>query len=517
MNVETETLKLEPADGVVSIRERLSTIRGKRVLLILPEDGALLRRKLDLVLIQRETYRRAIQLAIVSKDPKVVGNANELNISCFASAASSQRERWKRGRQKVFLPRYHKPTHDPQPDDLRSFASRLANGGGRESWMRRLVERVIVLAILIGVIGAAVYIVVPSATVVVTLGQEIVVTEIQIIADVNVERVDFDRAEIPAERVQVIAETAATVPATGSRSLDDAPATGHITITNKTDDSVIVPAFTILSTSAGEPVLFRTTDEVIIPAGIQHSVEAPFEALRRFSGVSGNVAAGMINTVVGSMDEKVSVINLTPASGGEARSVKIITAADKDALVSSARAQLLTVAYEKIQSGLTDTQVIVIDSLAIQDERKDWTTFSAQVGEMENELTANVRANVAAVVVDESHSRQLVSSRLRASVPAGRTLLAESIRYSRGPIAWNRSRNRATFNAQLTGMVVTQVDGALLRERLAGLSLEDAQHLLESTAELAGDEMARIQVFPAALDRMPSLPVRINVDVQLPP
>ena len=287
MNVETETLKLEPADSVVSIRERLSTIRGKRVLLILPEDGALLRRKLDLVLIQRECYRRAIQLAIISGDPKVVGNASELNISCFPSAASSQRERWKRGRHKVFLPRYHKPTHDPQPEELRSLASRLNDGNRRQSWMRRLVERVIILAALFGAIGAAVYIVVPGATVIVTLSQELVITEVQITADVNVDRVDLDKAEIPAQLVQVTAETTATVPTTGIRSLDDAPATGLITVTNHTDEQLVVPANTILSTSAGEPVLFRTMDEVIVPAGIQNSVRSAFRSvasLRRYHG-----------------------------------------------------------------------------------------------------------------------------------------------------------------------------------------------------------------------------------------
>ena len=129
------------------------------------------------------------------------------------------------------------------------------------------------------------------------------------------------------------------------------------------------------------------------------------------------------------------------------------------------------------------------------DERKDWTTFSAQVGEIASDLTINVRANVAAVVVDESLSRQLVASRLRAEIPADQTLLTDSVRYSRGPITLNRSRNGVTFIARLAGMVVSQVDGATLRERLAGLSLEDAHNLLETTAGLAGDSVTQIEVF----------------------
>lgn len=516
MNVETETLKIDPAASVPSIRLQLATIRGRRVLLILPEDGALFRRKLDLVLIQRECYRRAIQLAIVSRDPKVVANASELNISCFPSVASSQNQRWKRGRQKVFLPRYHKPTLDPQPDELRSIASRLSDRNRRQSWIRQLVERGVILALLIGTIGAAVFIVAPSATVVVTLSQEQIAAEAQITADVRVQEVDFDKAAIPAQLVQVVAETTTTVPTTGIRSLDDAPATGIVTITNRSEDPVIVPAFTTVSTSAGEPILFRTMQEITVPAGIENSVEVPFEALRRFSGVSGNVAAGMINTIAGPLADSLSVINLTPAAGGEARSVRIVDSIDRDMLVNSARAQLLTVAYEKIKGGLSDTQLIVIDSLAVVEEHKDWTTLSAQVGDIANELTATMRAHVAAVVVDESLSRQLVASRLRAEVPSGATLLSESLRYNRGPINWNGARNRATFTARLTGMVVSQVDSAALRERLAGLSLEEARLLLESTANLAGESATQIEVFPAASDRMPSLPIRINLEVRLP-
>ena len=150
------------------------------------------------------------------------------------------------------------------------------------------------------------------------------------------------------------------------------------------------------------------------------------------------------------------------------------------------------------------------------DEHKDWTTLSAQVGDIADELTATMRAHVAAVVVDESLSRQLLASRLRAEMPSGAILLSESLRYSRGPIQWNEARNRATFTARLTGMIVSQVDSAALREQLAGLPLDEARLLIESTASLNGESVTQIQLFPAAMDRMPSLPVRINLEVRLP-
>ena len=516
MNAETEALYLENSESVASIRERLAGMRGKRVLLILPEDGALFRRKLDLILVQREAYRRAIQLAIVSRDPRVLGNANEANISCFPTFAASQRERWKRGRQKVFLPRHHKPDPFARPEELRSLASRISETGGPRSRFWRHFERLAVLVLLIAVVGAAVYIVAPSASVDVSLRQEPIFTELEITADISIDAPDFGLARVPAEQTQVLAEATSTMPTSGLRNLDDVTATGIVTFTNRAADAVNVPAFTLLSTSAGEPVLFQTVADVEVPAGIDRRAEAPVAALSRFGGNVGNVAAGMINAVVGPLDASVSVINLTPTAGGESRTVKIVAVDDRTQLLERARAQLLTIAYEEIGAGLSDTQIIVIDSLHIEDEHKDWTSFSAQVGEMADDLTVNMRATVSAVVLDEDLSRQVVTSRLRDRIPVGKALIADTIHYSRGPMNWHTARGQARFVARAEGHVVTQVDSSRLREQLAGKTVAEATAFLEATTELAGGASTTIDVFPTSLDRMPSLPIRISIDVRLP-
>jgi hypothetical protein len=96
------------------------------VLLIWPEEGKVLPRKLDLVLIQREAMRRGIQLALVTHDPQVVKHADELNISTFETIGSSERARWRRGRTGVFSNRFWRPKKDtPDPEDLMSVASRV--------------------------------------------------------------------------------------------------------------------------------------------------------------------------------------------------------------------------------------------------------------------------------------------------------------------------------------------------------------------------------------------------------
>ena len=516
MNEDSETLRLDHADNVASIRERLARMRGVRVLLILPEDGALFRRKLDLVLVQREAHLRAIQLALVSRDPRVLGNAQELNISCFDSLADSQSARWKRGRHKVFLPRHHKPDPNAQPEDLRLIASRIDTRERRHSRWWLFIERAAVLAILFSVVGTVIYVIAPSAVVEVTLRQETLTAEIEIVADVDAAALDIGGAIMPAQRVQALAEARASVPASGLRNIGDISATGFVTFTNRTGEPVVIPANTVLSTSAGEPVLFRTIAEAAAPAGSENHAEAPVVALERFSGNVGNVAAGMINTVVGPLADDITVINLAPTAGGEARTVRVVDANDLALLRERARARLLTAAYELISVDLSNAQVIVIDSLRIEDEHKDWTDFSAEVGDVANEVTVTMRASVTAVVLDESLSRQIATSRLRDLTPSGAAILSDTIRYGRGPVSWQPARNQARFVARAKGSAVARVETSQLREQLAGLSLGDAAKLIESQVEVAGGVTTKIDLFPSSLGRMPSLPIRISLDVLMP-
>ena len=512
MASETETLTLDPAHNVASIRRRLSAIRGKRVLLVLPDAGDLLRRKLDLILVQREAHRRAIQLAIVSRDPGVREGARELNISCFESVAESETTRWKRGRQRVFLPRYHKPGDSPKPDALRAVASRLDDRPRPRPLL--YLQRFVILALLLGVVGAALAIILPGAEVVISLRPERISVTAAIIADVNVENVNIDQGSMPAQRLHAAAETRASAPTSGRRRIDSALATGQATFSNRGETEVSLPADTILSTSAGEPVLFRTLEAIVVPAGQDESATARIEALQRFAGSAGNVAAGMINTVLGPNAENLSVINLSAAAGGGPQFVKVVTERDQSTLLSSARAQLLAIAYEQMRSQLSDSQVIVIESLAITRERKDWTVYSADVGEPASELSLDLRADLSALIVDERHSRQITRARLSASVPPGQALQAESLRFARGPISWKAGSDRAEFTAGLSGMMTQKVDSGNLRERLAGLPIEDARRMLEAQFGAAG--AAAITVSPSAWKRMPMLPIRIHLELRRP-
>ena len=371
-----------------------------------------------------------------------------------------------------------------------------------------------VLILLIGVIGITIYMVLPSAVVMVRLQEDEIKATVEIVADADVQAVNIERGIIPAQIIRATVETTAAVPTSGAQKLENALAQGVVTFTNQTDAEVNIPANTSLTTSVGAPILFRTVSAVTVPAGVGQHIEARIEAMQSSTGSLGNAAAGMINAVVGPLGNLVSVINLSPATGGENRIVNIVAEADRIALLNSVRTQLQSLAYEKIQTRITKSQLIFIETMRIEVERKDWTAYSAEIGAVANELSLTMRAVVSAMVVDDHFGRQAALARLSAQKPPNAKLRRESIAYMRGPITRQESSSRVIFTASVSAKAMPQFDAAQLQERLAGLSLVEAQQILASQAELASP--TRLLVRPEGFGRMPLLPVRIDIQVSEP-
>ncbi len=193
-----EFVQLEAGEDVASVRDRLTFMRGQHVLLIWPEQGTALNRKLDLVLVQREAMRLAIRLALVTHDPAVIRQANELNISTFETIGASERGKWQRGRSNVFTDRYDRPEDAPEPQDLKPVASRVRPP--RKASPLRLVARLVLLLLLFGLTAAVAVLVIPSATVSFTPSQERLDVEATVKAEVDSEnaRLDVENGTMPA-------------------------------------------------------------------------------------------------------------------------------------------------------------------------------------------------------------------------------------------------------------------------------------------------------------------------------
>lgn len=518
MAQKPEFIQLEAGDDVASVRDRLSFHRGKRVLLIWPEHGTALTRKLDLVLVQREAMRFSIRLALVTHEAQVIKHAQELNISTFETIGASERAKWKRGRSKAFISRFQRPKDDPEPEELMPVASRVRVEEPERPGSRalRVIGRLLILLLLIGVTALAAFLLLPSATVLIIPAQDQVGTEAVITADPTLQQAapDIENGTIPALTLRVEIEERGTIPTTGSQRLSATPASGTVVFINTTTRAITIPAGTVVSTSAGTPIRYRTTQDAQLSGGQGLQVEVPIEALEDSTGSLGNVDAGLINVIEGDLAESAQVRNLAPVAGGEDRSFNAVSEDDRDRLVAILRQQLQSRAFTEMVPRLDESQFIIPETVRISEERSDWMKFDFEVGDVSDSLTLTMRAIVVATAIDEQYAQQVAFSRLAAQIPRGRSIQPQTIVYERGPVTAIDPDGRISFTMLCEALVAAQVNVGLIQERLAGRSPEDALRYLETETDLAEGTTPQVVVSPEWFGQLPMLPMRINVRVQ---
>ncbi len=513
---KAEYVQLEANEDAASVRDRLSFLRGQRVLLIWPERGTALTRKLDIVLVQREAMRLAITLAFVTHDDEVIQHARELNISTFETIGSSERRKWKRGRAKVFTTRYQKPKDEPQPEELSAVASRIRGVPLTPEQQRaRLITRAILLLLLIvGLVGGA-YAIAPEAIVTIApLRRPVEMTaEVRALPNGSLLRVDVENGLIPALVVRAQVEERATIPTSGVQQVSASRATGSAVFINKTDTAVTIPAESFVGTSAGTPILFRTMVEALLPAGRGLQIEVPIEAVEEVAGEIGNVEAGMINIVLGPLADQVEVRNVSPTFGGQRRTIGAVSATDMDNLIAILRQQIQARAFSEMQPRLEANQFLIDETIRIAEEREDWMVFSHPEGAAADEVTLTMRAIVQATAIDLDLANQVAFARLAGQIPRSFALDPRSIAYSRGDVTRLDPDGAITFSVTARGVVSSQIDPATLRQNLAGRTPADALAYLTSAVEMTPGAQPQITVIPDWLPHLPLLPGRIRLIV----
>lgn len=511
-----QVIQLEPYDDIASVRDRLSFVRAERVLLVWPRQTSaghtILSRKLDLVLLGRECARRKLRLALVCRHPDVIQAARNLGISVFASLEESQRRRWQATRAKFFVSRADKPADEPDPYELRLRASRLLALSPKQRRWRRISQGGAAAALIITALVAALTLL-PAADVIITPAGGQIETAIPIIADPNATLIDAEGGRVPAVTETLEVEAEAVIPPTNRQDVPEGRATGTVVFTNLVESEVLVPAGTLLATTGTDPAKFRTQDEIVLPAGVGQKVSVTVQAEPDSAGPRGNVQAGLIINIEGSLSRALSVRNPEPTSGGTVREQGVVSQADHDTLLILARDQVSRVALARFSERIGGDQVIVPDSIQVLNPGLEDLAYSAFPGDLADRVGLTIRARVSALIIDESAARQVALTRLSREIPAGQRLLIDTIRFSRTPLSPADNEGRVVFLVTASAAVVSTVDREFARQRIAGQSVSAAIETLNRDWLLDPLRPPQVQVYPALFGRLPLLPVRINIVV----
>jgi hypothetical protein len=502
-----QIIHLERDDDIDVIREKVERAQARKLLLVLPHGSRAFRSPLDFRLLRRQAQRMAIEVALVSNHAATRDLAAQEGVRVYGSVWRGKRaRRWSLRRRKEA----REPNRRKIPPWRCLRRPRRGDGGCAEQFAA-------ILLILLTAAAAygLLFGIVPTATVTLVPATQPIEAQVTITAGRDVEEVDFQTLRIPVRVAQVQVEDDGQVPTTGNRDAPDSLATGTVVFINQLSQPVQVLTDTIVSTSLGTVVRFRTTEAVELAPAIGATARAPIEALE--PGSAGNVAANLINTVEGPMSLRVRVINPGPTSGGGFRQVGAVTAADKDRLRSLLLQQLQQRALAEIQKELDETQVALAETLQLDAVlREDYDQF---VGEPAEFLGLTMRVLASAVVYDERDLRAQAFRALSTAPSPGFRLLNGTQRLAAVELMQVSPENReVTLSATATAVSVANLDPGVVREMVKGQEVELARLNLTRALPLATQPDIALGPDWMAdrgwLERIPQLGLRILVTVK---
>jgi hypothetical protein len=493
-------VELRPQDDLASVRRQLGWVDRGRVALVIPWDMRFLSRKLDFNLLWREAERWQLEIAIVSTDPERRRLGRKCGFPAFASAERAQKtEVWNsRPPEQVERPPHHWWEEDIalQPRPVRPHARWF-------DWVK-LGIRINIFLLALAVLAGSAYAIVPSALVTLVPAGKEFTSIVPVSVDPEAEAVDHITQVIPARQVGVEVENYAEVETTGTMDVVTGRATGTVLFTNLLAQDYLVPAGTVLRTSSTSyPIRFRTTADVSVPAGGQTT--APIEAMQ--DGL-GNIGALQINQVEGVAASAVRVINPEPTTGAEPRETRVVTQADHDWVRRQLMRQLLDQAYTEMGDLLEPTELLLRQSLRLEAVPKE--AYTRFIAEQADTVGLNMRVLVSGLAVDVDNAEAVAYTDLSRRLPQEYMLV--DARFELGEVAEEDiGPGRFTFFVTARGYATAALDTDAAVALIRGQRVADArEHLL---AEFPLAEAPWITVWPEQLERLPLLPLRINVKV----
>jgi hypothetical protein len=485
-----QIIYLEIDDDILSVRDRLRRTQSKHVVLVVPPRCQALREPLDFRLLRRQAAALDLDLALVFDNAKLRDVALEEGLTVFSRLSLGRR-----------VVRRRKRWQSRDRPGVEGVVARLKRD--RLKWWHWVLGP-IAIALVLGVLAWGVIMVWPSATVYIVPAKEHVGVSVWVEADTAQRMVDWDQYRMPARVVQIEVVDRGEVETTGITNVAAERAVGVVLLVNITDREVRIPVDTIVSTSAGTPVRFRTLEPVTVaPRG---RVRAPVEALE--GGPSGNVRSYLINRVEGTLAASLNVTNDAPTTGGTNDQAHRVTHGDKQRVSDLLIEKLIEKGHAEL-SDLLEDEFLPIETMWIN-QYTIRTNYDRHVDDVADKLALEMRATVGGVAISEETAQEIAYHALSRQVRDGFHLLPETVHISRGDTATvDPETGRVRFLMDGVALMKVDVDVPTLQRAIRGRSIDEALAYMRET--LPTEVEPSLVVQPDWMIRVPWLVFRIAV------
>ena len=494
--MKTKIITLESHDDLISVRDKLSWAKTPRILLVWPKYEKVTLRVLDLKVLQRHADSLGAQLGLVTRRMNVRRDAESLGIPVFKTTTLAQKESWGESAPRV------KRTPKTPHKGLRTMRDEVYVK--EPAWRSSLLGRVVTFTAGVLAVLVLAGLFVPRAEVTLSPEAQAVSITIPVNASPTFDSVSLS-GEIPAQTISVTASEEQTVDIKSRVSVPKEKAAGIVQFTNLGSDEISIPAGTVVATN--KLVRFVTLNETLLPAGVDEVVEVKVEAFA--AGESGNVDAGSISIIEGTLGLSAKVTNLEVITGGSDVEVLGATEEDRAALRDSVLAGLKGLAESQIRSQIGSGDFFIGDTLVMKDVLNE--EFSPPDGQEGSTLTYSVEAEFTANYILEEDLKALATSSVMASIPQGFSPTGEmTLNPLEAPFTDASGITR--FPLQATQSTLRDVNIMHVFNLIRGRNAQKAAATVKEVLSLQNEP--HITITPSWWKWLPLIPFNISVEVK---
>lgn len=500
--MKTQIIALDEQEDYLSVRDKLNWSQTGRVLLNWPNEQRILAR-LDLVLIQRHSTARGVQLALVTKNADIRAEALQLGIPTFDSSVEAQTARWRTARRGIsarsMLSRRRRRTSQPDLTELRKTARPR-----QADWLSHPIVTISAFALSMLAIMALLVFTVPRASLTLQPESQPQTLTIEVTASPEISQVNL-AGRLPTYPVSVIVEARGSLPASGTVTAPFKPAIGGIQFTNLTEGAVQVPEGTVVSTLDNPAVRFATNKSGLVPAGVGQSIILSATAL--MPGAVGNLPANSLVAVEGQLGLSLSATNLAATHSGSDGPVSGPSEADRQALLEQVTADLEKTAAEEMQALVAAGDLALTSSLSYLQTLAE--TYRPEIGQPGEQLELTLRLEFIGQAVSNANLRALVTPPMDAALPEGYIPLPETLSVTLSTTPLVNAGGEITFAVTAQRNIQADIPAGRVIALIRGVMVEQARPSLMEALPLAG--RPQIEISPSWWPRLPYNPLRIRV------
>ena len=496
--MKTQIIQLNTSDDYQSVRDKLDWSQARRILLVWPMHGKVLQRKLDLKLLKQHAISLGTQLAVVTQHNGVKVIAHQADLPVFDNILQAQNSEWK----------------SLQSDNMPSVKKErvtnldiLMQGQNAHAPVRREQPTIRVFTLCISLLAVFVLagFILPGAIITITPRVESQTMLFDILADPSATMINYSKGSLPTYSTEVVVNGEKAIHSSDSVTFPDQPAIGKLSFSNTSNENIIIPLHTIVSTNDNNPIRFVTTSKQEMTIEPEQTVEIEAQALK--PGISGNLTKNQLVLIEGPLAASLTVTNLAPTTGGTQKSIPAPNLSDQESLRKQLLTQLKYAALDKIQTQIMEGDWIISPTLGIVETISE--AYFPDVGQPGNNLNLTMEVRFKAQVVSNDLLHQLIEPIMDANTPTGYLKVQSSLFFSQTDRAVVLDDGKAHFTIMATRTIRADIPESQVTQSVLGVSIPQAVENLAETLPLA--DQAKISLIPGWWPRMPWLTMRIDV------